>query len=181
MASNNLTEFYNNWNSKIENINDENLSGIYDKFITYFIIYNNLYNQVPEKLVKNGKNLPDRLYDNKCATDYVVDFLGASILLDELENKNKSDINTLKNIIENEYFFIKLKNGQNQRDKDLEILKNLNSNNKRKKVIAILQIVYYVRCNIFHGHKGFKEYQRLIIDPLNKILETINPLLFSKL
>jgi hypothetical protein len=182
MISQNLIDFYDNWTEKANLIVGDSLSDVYDMYTTRFIIFNNLYNQIPQELAARGIVLPAKIYDNKAATDYVVEYLGAGNILTELTNKNNNnDINSLTNIIDQEIFYIKLKHGQRQRAEDLKILSNLRSQNHVHKAIAILQVAYYVRCNMFHGHKQFIEYQRLLIEPLINIITTINLQLFSAL
>jgi hypothetical protein len=175
-------DFYNNWTQKANEIVGDSLSHVYDKYITLFITFNNLYNRIPQELINRGITMPDKIYDNKAATDYVVKYLGATNILTELTNSNNDkNIDALISIIDQELFYIKLKHGQRQRVEDLKILDNLRSRNNVYKATAVLQVVYYVRCNMFHGHKQFIQYQRLLVEPLINILSTINRRLFSKL
>jgi len=183
MLSQYLIDFYNGWTQKANEINGNDLSSIYDRFITSFIVYNNLYNQVPKELVSRGVSLPNRLYDSKKATDYVVRYIGGTDFIQELEDReNAEDINKLIRIIDEETFHIKLNHeGEKQRSKDLEILSKLRSSSKTKKAIGILQVIYYVRCNMFHGNKMFIEYQRSLIVPLTNILTNVNIILYKEL
>jgi hypothetical protein len=177
-----FTEFYANWTGKANNIVGNDLASVYDKYVTLFVIYNNLYNQIPDKLVSNGIAIPNKIYDNKAATEIVVQFLGATALLDELAANNLgADIDAIINLIEEEVFHIKIYHGQYNRNEDLKILADLRSTNPLKKAIAILKVIYHVRCNIFHGSKDFQEYQRLIVEPLTRILLIINPFLYNRL
>lgn len=126
--------------------------------------------------------MPAKIYDNKAATEYVVKYLGATTLLTEFSNSNNdNDIASLINIVDQELFFIKLKHGQRQRQEDLKILDSLRSTNHVDKATAILQVAYYVRCNMFHGHKEFIEYQRLLVEPLINIMTTVNRTIFTEL
>ena len=178
----NLIDFYNNWTAKVAGIAGQDLSSIYDKYITSFVIYNNLYNQVPDKLIASGQSVPSRIFDNKAATILVVQFLGSVNILTRLtENNNDTDISAIVSLIDQETFYIKIKNGQRQRNEDLKILADLKSSNLDKKATAVLQVIYYVRCNMFHGQKDFQEYQRLLVEPLINILTTINKQLFDEL
>lgn len=177
-----FTDFYTNWTGKANGIVGDNLSNVYDKYMTLFVIYNNLYNQIPDKLISDGIVVPNKIYDNKAATEMVVQFLGANQFLDELAVNNLgTDVDSIINLIEQETFHIKINHGQYDRNEDLKILSELRSTNVQKKAIAILKVVYYVRCNIFHGNKDFQEYQRLIVEPLTRILLTINPFLYNRL
>lgn len=177
-----FTDFYTNWTEKVNGIVGDDLSNVYDRYMTLFVIYNNLYNQIPDKLISNGIVVPNKIYDNKAATEMVVQFLGANQFLDELAANNLgSDVDSIINLIEQETFHIKINHGQYDRNEDLKILSELRSTNEQKKAVAILKVVYYVRCNIFHGNKDFQEYQRLIVEPLTRILLTVNPFLYNRL
>lgn len=182
MLSQNLTDFYNNWTAKADAIIDNNLSSIYDKYITLFITFNNLYNQIPSTLISRGDAVPNRIYDNQAATEYVIKLIGAQSILDNLTNQNNNaDVNAIIDVIDQQLFYIKLNFGQRQRNEDLKILTNLRSTNANLKARAILQVIYYVRCNMFHGHKDFVEYQKLLVEPLARILKTVNQQLFNEL
>jgi hypothetical protein len=177
-----FSDFYHNWNNKLTSIVGDDLASVYDRYITSFVIYNSLYNQVPEALIGNGIPVASRIFDNKLATDIVVQFLGATNLLNLLyDNDCANDIKGIINLIDQETFYIKIRYGQRQRNEDLKLLSDLNSINHNKKAIAILQVLYHVRCNIFHGNKDFQEYQRILVEPLFKILQIINNELFSRL
>ena len=182
MISQHFVEHYINWNIKVNAINSNDLPSIYDRYMTLFVIYNNLYNQVPEALIAKGSSVPNQIYDNKLATEYVVKYLGAADILNNLQvNGNEADIRGLINLINDEVFSIKLNHGQRQRNEDLKILKNLRSASETNKVTAVLQVCYYVRCNIFHGSKDFQEYQRLLIDPITNIVRTVIVQLYNAL
>lgn len=177
-----FTDFYTNWTGKANGIVADDLSNVYDKYMTLFVIYNNLYSQIPDKLVSNGLVVPNKIYDNKAATEMVVQFLGANALLTELASNNLDvDIDAIINLIDQEVFHIKINHGQYNRNEDLKILTDLRSANEQKKSIGVLKVIYHVRCNIFHGNKDFQEYQRLIIEPLTRILSIINPFLYNRL
>lgn len=177
-----FTDFYNNWTAKVQAIVGQDLSHVYDKYMTSFVIYNNLYNQIPDRLVANGVAVPNRILDNKAATDFVIQFIGADNILTEIANNNlNNDVNAIIDLIENEVFYIKINRDGRQRNEDLKILADLKSDNPNRKAKGILQVIYYVRCNIFHGHKDFQEYQRILVEPLTKILSILNPLLYNRL
>ena len=177
-----LIEFYNNWTAKADNITGNSLSDVYDKFITRFIIYNNLYNQVPAQLVVRGVKLPNDLGDRKKATVCVVKYLGGAKIIDKLDCANKTqDIVNITQLIEAKRFHIKLKHGASQREEDEKILNKMSSVTKSEKAMGILEVIYHVRCNMFHGHKAIDEYQRDLVLPLADILKEINTLLNNEL
>ena len=92
-------------------------------------------------------------------------------------------INTVVRLIEDGVFFIKLDvlTGNRQREADLRLLDSLRSADKTIKARAILDFIYSIRCNMFHGHKGFNEVQVEILRPAIIILQRIIRLLYDKL
>jgi hypothetical protein len=182
MLSQYFFEHYNSWNIKVNNIAGNKLNDVFDKYMTLFVIFNNLYNEIPAALVAIGIVVSKQLYDNKKATEYVVKYLGANELLNNLQvNKCDPDIHIIIDIIQNEEFHIKLNYDQYDRNDDLKILHNLKSKNDTNKAIAILQVCYYVRCNIFHGKKDFNEDQRKLVAAVTNILRPIVEQLYNKL
>ncbi len=103
------------------------------------------------------------------------------MLLEFSNNNLDNDIESIIHLIDQERFHIKINYGEYNRNEDLKILNELKSDNKSKKATGILKVIYYVRCNIFHGNKDFVEYQRILMGPLIKILSVTNDLLFRKL
>lgn len=175
-------DFYNNWTKKAQEINGNSLSNVYDKYITLYVIYNNLYNQIPNKLISKGILVRNKIHDNYAATELVIKFLEANEFLKELNsNKLNEDVETIIDLINREVFHIKIIYGQPSRNEDLKILKELKSFNDNQRAIAILKVLYHVRCNIFHGSKNFEEQQRILVEPLTRIIEVINPFLYRKI
>ena len=181
MISRRGIEFYDDWTAKANAIAGDNLSSIYDRFITNFIIYNSLYNEVPMQLSARGFTLPRRLYDDLKATDYVVKYITPNTFLKKLSEKGcDKPIDQLVKLIDDEKFYIELSStGERQRAKDIRIASHIKSKNKNNKAVNILKIIYHVRCNIFHGNKQFKEYQRELLTPATKVLQEVNTILFE--
>lgn len=174
--------FYQGWNEKLGFIQGDGISQIFDRFITAFVIYNFLYNQIPIWQIQHGHPVPQKVTDRKAASDYVVNFLGAENLLQRFENAgNAVDIHSVIQLIQNEVYYINLNYGDRQRNEDLRLLEELISNSSQKKSVAILKVIYYVRCNLFHGHKDFHEHQGDLLRPLINLLKTVNQFLFERL
>ncbi|WP_443945089.1 hypothetical protein ACJVDH_19560 [Pedobacter sp. AW1-32] len=182
MLSDNFIGFYNNWLQKFNDIQGQNLSSLFDRYITLFIIYNSLYTQVPLTLIQRGTPVKANMNDKELAIRSVIKILGAPQLIQELIRKGSNDdILRLINLIEGEQFYINLHYGTRQRNEDLLILNKLRSTNLSQKAVGILDIVYNVRCNLVHGHKDFVEPQRELLEPLIAILKNLNEILFDEL
>lgn len=155
-------------------------NAIFDKFFTLFVCYNALYNTASEilgeKVIKG---------DRYQATSGVIAFFGEKkiTLLNKLPEAVIDDfIYKLNFFYINTYSEEKNKDGKTSVDLDDELRKRARKKgDKKKRTRALLEIIYLIRCNMFHGQKmiSFKQVDMLkcaacIITDLNKVLyETI--------
>ena len=123
--------------------------------------------------------------DADAARTYVVKYLGSKYYLEKLEKVQGAipALETLKGLIRDQRFYIKLDmvTGDRQPHKDEELLKKLESRGANQKAEAILDLLYSVRCNMFHGHKGFEGVQVDLLKPLCVVLKATNEILYEKL
>ena len=180
--------FYCRWLQKADNYSTDNISDYFDKYFTLYVIFNRLYAEATFILDRKNqiKLLRRTSFPDSCAAkSYVIKYLSSSHLIDKLENikETKDAIENLKKLINEEAFYIKLDlvTGNRQRDKDLELLKELNSRSTNKKAEAILDLLYSIRCNMFHAHKGFSEIQIDLLKPATIILRNAIEILYTKL
>ena len=160
----------------------------FDKYFSLFVAYNRLYAQATLVLAGRGQiKLDNRRFfpDAQAATDYVIQYLGASEFLAQIDNDANANnaLATLAHLIENEEFYIRLDmvTGNRQLDKDGELLTELRSTNKTERASAILQALYSIRCNMLHGHKGFNEIQCKLLCPALVLLSKTIAILRTKL
>lgn len=174
-----LYEFRENWKRKLDNIDGDNLSQVFDRFITLYIIYNSLYNNIYS--LQHTKTKSEWREKTK-ATKKAVKYLGGKNIIEKIKEDRLSEhLKVIVEHLEDETYGFDLHNGEISRDKDEIILKQIKSNNTHEKALGILMAIYAVRCNIFHGHKDFAGNQKKLIESLNKILECVSDLLFEKL
>jgi hypothetical protein len=187
MLKQEIKEFCSNWLEKTNNLDDNTLSDVFDKFFTLYVVYNRLYVETTFRLSNKGQiNLTNRTSfpDNKAATKYVSQFLGSNKIFIEFEKEIfVNAISLIINILENHSFYIKLHqvNGMPQPDEDDKLLKKLKSKNVGKKIDGILDFIYSVRCNIFHAQKGYQIGQLEVLNPANVLLKKLIELLIEKL
>lgn len=188
MLSPEFQDFYRSWLQKADQYGDADLKQCFDKFFTLFVIYNRLYAEVTFNLARAGRIRLRGWYsfpDSTAAKSYVQQYLGSANLLSKLEDneESKKAIDTISNLVEDGIFNIKLDmvTGNSQRETDLKLLNSLKSTNKWKRAYAILDIIYSLRCNMFHGHKGFNKVQIDILKPTIIILDRIIKGLYEKL
>ena len=123
--------------------------------------------------------------DGKGAKEYGPQFVGYDELDQELTSDPETNnaINEIINLIQGERFYIKLSmpHGNRQREKDQRLLQELKSSGAKTKITAILDLIYSVRCNMFHGNKGFSPVQIQLLNPVTIVLRRIIEILFAKL
>lgn len=175
-------EYIETWTKKISNYKGDDLGTLFDKYAALFTLYNRLYNESFRQMKSNGQLTKQRYSDFEKATNLVVEFNSADDIIDRLNARgNFDDISTIADLIRKDVFHINLADGVSQKDVDIQLMKNLESNEVSTKAQAAVSSIYNVRCNMQHGEKHFEEHQRMLLEPLIRILETIVELQIEKL
>ncbi len=160
---------YERWMVKASSYKEKDLNSYFDKYFSLFVAYNILYNQISEKLFIQKKIKKDRygrFSDKASATKYITLFIDKSILKDTL------CVNSITEIFNLIPAYFNITNNDNK----------LKSNWETKNdVQSILEILYGIRCNMFHGSKDFKDDQIKLLIPAIKLLEELNKTLYNKL
>lgn len=184
-----LKDFYDRWVIKCNSYEDS-LSDLFDKYFSLFVIYNRLYNEITAIFENNGTldilredgsidKKPKRVRDNQAATVCVAKYLS--------ENENTvistlyDEIAAFTEILQKGNFNIVLYNGIPQKERDKNLLKNLENSNNYLNLLGLLGILYNLRCNLFHGQKQFSEIQKMVMIPAVTALEKINKTLIQKM
>ncbi|MCL0019113.1 hypothetical protein MKT11_008535 [Providencia rettgeri] len=181
-------EFYAHWLEKSDGYKDETISSYFNKSFSLFVLYNKLYaeatfilNRRGEIEVNQSRGFPDR----RGATSYAPQYIGHVILNEALNNDRdcSESINELIRLIINENFYIKLKlfDGTRQPEKDMELVSNIQSDDVVTRVEGILDLIYSVRCNMFHGNKNYQQVQIELLKPVTIILRKVIEVLYTKL
>lgn len=182
-------EFYNSWwNDKCLNYKNEKLSDYYDIFFSRFVTFNSLYNTIV--FTKENVGLLKRKYNKKKKLiergdkEKAVTLMSKELSDSELDklfrtNEFICSIDVLVDILENTKFVITHKAGQQVPSDDLLILAKLKSIKNRERFLGILELLYNIRCNLFHGSKGYEHNQIILLKPINEILLHIVPLLYD--
>jgi hypothetical protein len=187
-----LTEFYQRWRSKARDYKSDSLVDYFDKFFTLYVIFNRIYSVALAVLHEKGQlndlvelGKIEKLKKNKLVDDNVAATICIAYFLREdlaeIVAENKSEIEEFDLLIDKHIFNIDLFYGKPQRDKDLELLKGLRSNNELEVVESLLKILYNIRCNVFHAEKGYNNEQKFVLGPCNNTLERLVDRLIVKL
>jgi hypothetical protein len=189
MLNREFNDFYHNWRAKADELDGVDVRSAFDRFFTLFVIYNRLYAEATFELARqpgSGVVVPNGSFpDGKAARKYVGQYLNNEHLIDTVENEVPcaEAIQAIVAFLEQGRFFIKLHrvNGTRQPDQDRELLTKLRSNSKDDRAEAVLDFLYSVRCNLFHGHKSFEGIQIEVMRPANTLLLRVIEILFERL
>lgn len=177
MLTQELEQFVDGWLYKAERIHDDNAEECYEKFFTLFIVFNRLYAAAAFELDRRGtiklpgKNLPDK----RGATEYTLKLIGTEAFDDLYDGQLRPHVEDIIRLMDLEWFNIILgrPHGNRQPEKDRELLARLRSTSSETRALAILELIYQVRCNLFHGHKGVDPMQAELLRPVNRILVAV--------
>ena len=181
-----FSEFYSRWKEKAR-VYQSDLQGSFDRFFTLYVLFNRLYTEATFRLGQRG-NVKimnwNRFPDAEAAQEYVVQYVGAATLITGLSgDSERSALDSIRNQVCSGPFWVKLDmlTGSPQPNLDRELCQRLNDSNSNTQAVAVLETLYAIRCNMFHGRKGFHSVQQQLLDPLNIILERIIDILYEKL
>lgn len=167
-------EYIDSWKEKISRIKDDDLGNLFERYSTFYTLHNRLYNDSFRVLRDNAKLLKPRYSDFEKATVCIIEFNSAKNIIKALNNNgNFSDIEAIAELIERDVFHINLADGVAQKNVDIELMNNLRSSISEVKAKAVLSAIYNIRANMLHGEKHFKEHQRMLLEPLIRIIQTI--------
>ena len=143
--------FIQSWQEKADGIEPTDIDGCFDRFFTLYVIYNRLYAEVTFILARGGQlNLSKRTSfpDKEAATCYVKKYLKSTVILDGIQGDDeaKKALDKIIKLIDEETFFIRLNmvTGAPERELDEKLLGELKSEDRGKKVTAVLEIIYAI-------------------------------------
>lgn len=182
-----FSEFYSRWSTKARCYQD-GLQQCFDKFFTLYVLFNRLYTEATFRLGTRGHiKMSDRqtFPDAKAAQEYVVKYVGARSLLEKLGSSPECQeaLEQIRERVCEGSFSFKLGalTGDPQPDLDRDLCKRLTGASSNAKARAVLETLYALRCNMFHGRKGYHPDQLEILRPANVILARVNEVLYEAL
>lgn len=183
------SEFHNSWwYEKCMSYKGDKLSDYYDIFFSRFVTFNALYNTLTytkesfgllNKKENRKKELIERGDREKAVTITGKHFSNPELEKFFNEFEVLKNIDLLTKIIDSKKFIITHKAGQQLPANDLLILEKLKNKDNRKRIIGVLELLYNVRCNLFHGSKGYEQNQIELLVPLNEIIFHVVNLLYE--
>lgn len=195
MITREFKAFCNRWLEKADSQDENKLNDIFDKFLALFIVYNALYSKVTESLFYSREISKDdnTKSDFFCATKIIPRYLTHKELAKTFKEDEKVSAaikeikkyvgNTEEDICFDICFRFDRSQGRFIADKQQEnkLIAKATSNNEEESIVALLTIIYKIRCNMFHGQKALIEKQRCLIEPTIVVIRKIIDLTLDKL
>ena len=181
-----LREFCDNWRGKARAYAVDDLGGAFDRFFTSYVVFNRLYVEATYRLAsRSAVRLREAFPDSRAAQDYVIQYCGAAVLTASWEG-NASTAAAIHQIAEHlreRRFALKLDpvTGQRRHHKDIALAAALESRGHGQRAKAVLEALYAIRCNMFHGRKGFEVGQLALLRPAIALLESTIEVLYASL
>ncbi len=166
-APKDILAFAERWQKKAKQYGNESLPDVFDHFFSTFVLYNFLYNRV-----SMTNNYPHN-GDKAKATKSIRKYLGSEMIFKEKVIQRNAK--TIQGHILDGTFYIQDSIWDSQKIEKLE------SPDKETWTKGLMEIIYQIRCNTFHGAKDFNESQKLILIPCIKIIEKINGMVIERL
>ena len=135
----------------------------FDKYIVEYIIFSALVNIIKPMEFKHSY---DRCYCTKVMAKYLTDRIERG---DSLMISLSKHVSNLIDIIELRHFSV-----VSSQDVDPELMKNWETNDNNMRLNALLETLYNIRCNLFHGAKEFSDDQVALLQPAYSCLSIIN-------
>lgn len=161
-----VSAFVDRWSRKRDQYETERLDDCFDRFFTSYVIYNFLYGWITQS---EGYGLSG---DKEMATKVPKEYLGAEALHENAALQKATK--TIADELNSGHFTLK------DSVEDKKILDKISSGNAEQWSIGMMQAVYQVRCNTFHGEKDYEIHQRAILRPSISIIEIVSTLILNK-
>jgi hypothetical protein len=164
-----IITFISRWRRKSLNYNLERLQGCFDAFFSAFVLYNFLYDYICQE---DAHRFPEE-GDRKRAVEVARRFLSSSAIAeDEVVKRSAQE---LVDLVNEKSFYIR------DDEWDAAQVAGLGTANAERWTEALMEVLYRIRCNTFHGRKLFHESQKRVLMPCITILRRVNDLLIEKL
>lgn len=179
-----LRGFCDRWRAKAVAYSTEEVTGAFDRFFTSYVAFNRLYAEATYRLARRGQiKLRERFPDSYAAQDYVIQYCTADRLTRAWEGaaNTSAALREITDHLRARRFALKLDPifGERMPEKDLELLKELESRSRGRRAKAVLEALYSIRCNMFHGQKGFQPVQVQLLRPAILLLESTIDVLYQ--
>lgn len=170
-----IEQFCDRWIDKAETYQSTELQDLFDRFFTLFVAYNRFYSAAADlhRATLDVRQARALQGDRREATTIMAHLIGQSrfsIAIKESPTISTA-CQTISTLLENQRFFLHIVRGTEGPDlaRDAKLAEGLH----KYSLTAVLECLYQIRCNIFHGEKEFAPRQAELLVPAITLLEAI--------
>jgi|LSQX01.3.fsa_nt_gb hypothetical protein len=166
--------FFANWMQKGDPKSQR--TSKFDLFFANYVLYNAIYScaRPPRRPPKPGGR---RGGERKLAVDTALRLLGAeAIANDEII---QSSVRTIVWMMKNEQFHLVAPYTEDATNWDSDLLERLESDCPERYADGVLEMIYQVRCNLFHGEKAYRNFQEVFLRPCVAIIRRVNEMIME--
>lgn len=170
-----IDRFCERWINKAEAYRSEDLEDLFDRFFTLFVAFNRIYSAAAE-MRRDGlpPHLANKLRgDRQEATAVMARLITQARFTDAIGRQPTiaDACQAISMLLQDHRFFLHSFRhiGRPDLARDTRLADGLRACG----LMAVLECLYQIRCNIFHGEKEFAPRQAELLIPANILLETI--------
>lgn len=156
-----VVPFVKRWRGKIKTRKDKQ-SYVFDKYIALCIAYSALVNVIKPN---NKKTREDKNYCTKEMCNYIISHISD---IDKFIKALEKPARMMIDVIDKYNFSVLSSQGEDPKLRD-----NWDKGDNAEKLLSILESLYFLRCNLFHGAKEFESNQVELLEPANNALKII--------
>lgn len=167
--------FCDRWIAKADTYRCDNLDDLFDRFFTLFVSYNRLYSASAElyRATRNSRQQIMFQGDRREATTVMARLIKQPRFTDVVwvNPVIANSCTTIAELLLNRQFFLHSVRGTRAPDhaRDARLAAGL----QKHSLLEVLECLYQIRCNIFHGEKEFAPRQARLLVPAIALLEAI--------
>lgn len=167
--------FCERWITKADAYQTHHIEDLFDKFFTLFVAYNRLYSAAAElhRTTLDTRRAQMPRGDRYEATTVMCRLITQSRFLDASRESPAiaAACQKIANLLINHHFFLHSVRGTKEPDlgRDAKLADGLHN----YRLLSVLECLYQIRCNIFHGEKEFARRQAELLIPAITLLEAV--------
>jgi hypothetical protein len=144
--------FVGRWLSKAEHYNCNDLSQLFDKFFTLYVVYNALYDEAFDRLISAKRVKAIDRAEERRAIAHVATFLDSDQLAPQLR-LHKKELSQVEKIVQGKIFYFSVTKPPRKPNfkRDQQLCSQLRSQDSTEFCESVLTFIYRTRCNMFHG------------------------------
>ena len=170
-----IERFCERWIDKADAYRSNDLEDLFDRFFTLFVAYNRFYSAAAElhRAAIDPRQAQLLQGDRREATTVMARLIRQSRFVDAM-NENPAiaaACQAISTLLQEHHFFLHSVRGTKEPDlaRDAKLADGLGKHS----LLSVLECLYQIRCNIFHGEKEFAPRQAELLAPAITLLETI--------